>query len=120
MFFKFIDLAIVDSTSVIFGTLDGSHFPDGIDGDIIVDYKGEEIQGSLQDLFIEKAEDRGIYNWCAWSKGMPRIRQHAAGSDRGGVQPLLRTGSAESLAVIEWLGLLTVMVQPQRLSMESY
>jgi len=60
--FKFIDLAIVDSTSVIFGTLDGSHFPDGIDGDIIVDYKGEEIQGSLQDLFIEKAEDRGIYN----------------------------------------------------------
>jgi len=32
---------------------------------------------------------------------MPRIRQHAAGSDRGGVQPLLRTGSAEPLAVIE-------------------
>lgn len=29
------------------------------------------------------------------------IRQHAAGSDRGSVQPLLRTGSAESLAVIE-------------------
>lgn len=47
---------------MIFRTLDGSHFPDGIDGDIIVDYKGEEIQGSLQDLFIEKAEDRGIYN----------------------------------------------------------
>lgn len=28
------------------------------------------------------------------------------------MQPLLRTGSAESLAVIEWLGLITVMVQP--------
>lgn len=32
---------------------------------------------------------------------MPRIGQHAAGSDRGGVQLMLRTGSAKSLAVIE-------------------
>lgn len=59
---KFIDVAIADSASVILGTLDGSHYPDNIDGDFIVIYKDDEIQGSLQDLFIEKAEDKGIYN----------------------------------------------------------
>ncbi len=57
---KFIDVAIADSASVILGTLDGSHYPDNIDGDFIVTYKDDEIQGNLQDLFIEKAED--IYN----------------------------------------------------------
>ncbi|KTR90860.1 MULTISPECIES: hypothetical protein [Pantoea] len=60
--FKFIDLAIADSASVILGTLDGSHYPDNIDGDFIVTYKDDEIQGSLQDIFIEKAESKGIYN----------------------------------------------------------
>ncbi|EMD9248482.1 hypothetical protein VWW32_003063 [Cronobacter dublinensis] len=59
--FAFIDLAIADSASVIFGTLDGTHFPDGIEDDFIVTYKSEEIQGSLQDIFIEKAEDKGVY-----------------------------------------------------------
>ncbi|PKB86255.1 hypothetical protein A8A01_28640 [Ewingella americana] len=59
---KFIDLAIADSASVIFGTLDGTHYPDNIDGDFVVTYKDDEIQGSLQDIFIEKAEDKGIYN----------------------------------------------------------
>ncbi|KZE19621.1 hypothetical protein [Cronobacter sakazakii] len=59
--FGFIDMVISDSASVIFGTLDGSHFPDGIEDDFIVTYKNEEIQGSLQDIFIEKAEDKGVY-----------------------------------------------------------
>ncbi|WP_168416240.1 hypothetical protein [Erwinia amylovora] len=59
---KFIDIAIADSASVILGTLDGSHFPDNVDGDFTVTYKDDEIQGSLQDLFIEKVEDKGIYN----------------------------------------------------------
>lgn len=59
---KFIDMAIADSASVILGMLDGTHYPDDIDGDFIVTYKDYEIQGSLQDLFIEKAEDKGIYN----------------------------------------------------------
>ncbi|EOI3557129.1 hypothetical protein ACXFAT_21135 [Cronobacter dublinensis] len=59
--FSFIDLVIADSASVIFGTLDGIHFPDGIEDDFIVTYKNEEIQGSLQDIFIEKAEDKGVY-----------------------------------------------------------
>ncbi|EHD20429.1 MULTISPECIES: hypothetical protein [Brenneria] len=60
--FKFIDLVIADSASVILGTLDGSHFPDNINGDFVVTYKDNEIQGSLQDLFIEKAEDKDIYS----------------------------------------------------------
>lgn len=60
--FKFIDLAIADSASVILSTLDGTHCPDNIDGDFIVTYKDDEIQGSLQDIFIEKAENKGIYN----------------------------------------------------------
>lgn len=59
---KFIDVVIADSASVILGTLDGSHYPDTIDGDFIVTYKDDEIQGSLQDLFIEKVENKGIYN----------------------------------------------------------
>ena len=59
---KFINVVIADSASVLLGTLDGSHFPDNIDGDFIVTYKGDEIQGSLQDLFIEKVENKGIYN----------------------------------------------------------
>ncbi|EOL8946767.1 hypothetical protein ACM91X_003987 [Cronobacter dublinensis] len=59
--FSFIDMAIADSASAIFGTLDGVYFPDGIEDDFIVTYKNEEIQGSLQDIFIEKAEDKGIY-----------------------------------------------------------
>ncbi|MBP2168746.1 hypothetical protein J2125_001938 [Erwinia toletana] len=59
---KFIDVAIADSASIILGTLDGSHYPDNIDGDFVVTYKDDEIQGSLQDLFIEKVEDKGIYN----------------------------------------------------------
>ncbi|WP_237761016.1 hypothetical protein [Pantoea sp. A4] len=60
--FNFIDVIMADSASVILGTLDGSHFPDNIDGDFTVTYKESEIQGNLQDLFIEKAEEKGVYN----------------------------------------------------------
>ncbi|WP_312689870.1 hypothetical protein [Kosakonia sp.] len=58
---RFIQLAMADSASVIFGMLDGSHFPQGIDGDFAVHYQDDEIQGSLQDIWIEQAEQRGIY-----------------------------------------------------------
>ncbi|PWV99401.1 MULTISPECIES: hypothetical protein [Mangrovibacter] len=58
----FIDVVIADSASVIFGAFDGTHYPDNIDGDFIVNYKGNEIQGDLQDLFIEKVESKGVYN----------------------------------------------------------
>ncbi len=59
--FNFIRLAMVDTSSIIFGTLDGSHFPPNIDGDFIVSYNGDEIQGSLQDELISIAEEKGIY-----------------------------------------------------------
>ena len=59
---RFIDVAIANSASVIFGTLDGTHYPENIDGDFIVTYNDDEIQGNLQDIFIEKVEDKGIYN----------------------------------------------------------
>lgn len=58
---RFLNLAIADSASVIFGMLDGSHFPEGIDGDFVLKYQDDEIQGSLQDLWIEKVEQRGLY-----------------------------------------------------------
>ena len=58
---NFIDVVIADSASIIFGALDGSYFPCDLDGDFIVTYKDDEIQGSLQDIFIEKAEGKGIY-----------------------------------------------------------
>lgn len=59
--FNFIRLTMVDTSSVIFGTLDGSHFPPNIDGDFTVSYNGDEIQGSLQDELISIAEEKGIY-----------------------------------------------------------
>lgn len=52
---------MADSASVILGTLDGVHFPDDLDGDFIVTCDGDEIQGDLMDLFIEKAQDNNIY-----------------------------------------------------------
>ncbi|HHZ8503887.1 TPA: hypothetical protein ACWL6U_001355 [Morganella morganii] len=59
--FNFIRLAMIDTSSVIFGTLDGSHFPPNIDGDFTVLYNGDEIQGSLQNKLISIAEEKGIY-----------------------------------------------------------
>ncbi|WP_062387641.1 hypothetical protein [Pseudomonas abietaniphila] len=58
---NFLKVVITDSASVIFGTLDGVHFPDDIDGRFLVMYEGGEIQGDLQDLFIEKAQDDHVY-----------------------------------------------------------
>ncbi|AYH47464.1 hypothetical protein B6N31_07075 [Dickeya fangzhongdai] len=60
--FDFFKITITDTASLILGTIDGSHFPPGIDDDFKLIYGDEEIQGDLQDLFIEKAEDKGIYN----------------------------------------------------------
>ncbi|WP_340609761.1 hypothetical protein [Xenorhabdus bharatensis] len=60
--FNFFKVIMSDTASTIFGTIDGSHFPPNIDGDFTLLYENEEIQGGLQDLFIEKAEDRDIYN----------------------------------------------------------
>jgi len=59
--FAFFKVVMADSASVILGTLDGVHFPDDLDGDFIVTCDGDEIQGDLMDLFIEKAQDNNIY-----------------------------------------------------------
>ncbi|MGQ7249541.1 hypothetical protein ACUN9Y_19680 [Halomonas sp. V046] len=59
--FDFIRLAMVDTSSVIFGTIDGSHFPENIDRDFSLEYDGEKIHGSLQDELISLAEDQGVY-----------------------------------------------------------
>ncbi|MBW7982459.1 hypothetical protein [Enterobacillus tribolii] len=59
--FNFLKLVIVDTTSTVLGTIDGSHFPPNIDGDFTLEYEGDEIQGSLQDELISKAEEIGIY-----------------------------------------------------------
>lgn len=58
---NFLKVVIFDSASVILGTLDGVHFPNNIDGDFLLFCDGKEIQGSLADIFIEKAQDAGIY-----------------------------------------------------------
>ncbi|HDS1130714.1 TPA: hypothetical protein QDZ99_002362 [Stenotrophomonas maltophilia] len=58
----FLKVVIADSASVVLGTLDGVHFPDDLEGDFVVSLDGEEIQGDLQDLFIEKAQEDGVYN----------------------------------------------------------
>ena len=58
----FLKLVIADSASVLLGALDGVHFPDDLEGDFIVTVDGEEIQGDLQDIFIEKAQEEGVYS----------------------------------------------------------
>jgi len=42
--------------------LDGVHFPDDLEGDFVVKLDGEDIQGDLQDIFIEKSQQDGIYD----------------------------------------------------------
>lgn len=49
-------IIIADTASVIFGTIDGSHMPDNIDGDFELIYKNEPIHGDLQDYFLELVE----------------------------------------------------------------
>lgn len=58
---NFCKVVIADSASVILGTLDGVHFPNDLDGDFLLMYKGDEIQGELQDIFIEKAQNDNLY-----------------------------------------------------------
>jgi hypothetical protein len=58
---NFLKIVMADSASVILGTLDGVHFPDDLDGDFTVTYAGESIEGDLQDIFIEKAQDKNVY-----------------------------------------------------------
>lgn len=57
----FISLAMADAVSIVFGTLDGTHFPDGLSGDFVVSCDDEEISGELQDYFLERVEEKGIY-----------------------------------------------------------
>ncbi|WP_339502207.1 hypothetical protein [Pseudomonas silesiensis] len=59
--FAFFKVIIADSASVILGALDGVHFPDDIDGEFVVAYDGEEVQGDLMDIFIEKAQENSVY-----------------------------------------------------------
>ncbi|PJG57532.1 hypothetical protein [Aeromonas cavernicola] len=59
--FSFLKLVIADTASVIFGTVDGSHFPNGIIEDFKLMYGTDEIQGCLQDYFIAQAEAAGTY-----------------------------------------------------------
>ncbi|WDY60296.1 hypothetical protein [Pseudomonas sp. PSKL.D1] len=59
---NFLRVVIADTASVLLGTLDGVHFPDNFEGEIQVTFNGEEIQGDLQDMFIERAQEDGVYN----------------------------------------------------------
>ncbi|AZG88905.1 hypothetical protein N032_26435 [Pseudomonas syringae pv. pisi str. PP1] len=58
---NFFKVVMFDSASVILGTLDGVHFPDDLDGDFLLLCDDKEIQGSLADIFIGKAQDAGVY-----------------------------------------------------------
>ncbi|PBP73669.1 hypothetical protein ACTACM_19310 [Pseudomonas fragariae (ex Marin et al. 2024)] len=58
---NFFRVVIADSASVILGTLDGVHFPDNLEGDFQLSCEGKNIQGDLMDIFIEKAQDAGVY-----------------------------------------------------------
>lgn len=59
--FRIMEVIIADTASAILGTLDGTHYPGHLGGDFIVTFDNKVIQGDLQDLFIEKAEEKGIY-----------------------------------------------------------
>jgi hypothetical protein len=59
---EFLKVVIADSASVVLGTLDGVHFPGDFEGECVVSLDGEEIQGDLQDMFIQRAQDQGIYD----------------------------------------------------------
>ncbi|MFR0675667.1 hypothetical protein ACLUUI_17975 [Enterobacterales bacterium AW_CKDN230030176-1A_HGKHYDSX7] len=58
---NFMKVVIADSASALLGTLDGVHFPNDLEGDFALTLDGEEIQGDLQSLFIDKAQQEGAY-----------------------------------------------------------
>lgn len=59
---NFLKVVIADSASVVLGTLDGVHFPDNLEGDFVVQLDGGDIQGDLQDIFIERSQENGVYD----------------------------------------------------------
>ncbi|MEZ6959788.1 MULTISPECIES: hypothetical protein [unclassified Aeromonas] len=59
--FSFLKLVMTDTASVILGTIDGTHFPDGIVDDFKLFYGEDEIQGCLQGYFIAQAENISAY-----------------------------------------------------------
>lgn len=59
--FEFFKVIIADSASVVLGTLDGVHFPDNFEGDLVLTCDGEIIQGDLMDTFVSSAQDIGVY-----------------------------------------------------------
>ncbi len=61
----FLKLVIADSASVILGTLDGVHYLDNLVEDFVLICDSEEIQGDLQDIFIDKAQEENVYGWSA-------------------------------------------------------
>ncbi|CRL65551.1 hypothetical protein [Proteus vulgaris] len=52
-----LKIAMTDTASIIFGTLDGTHFVNNINKDFQLIYDDEEIQGDLQDHFLALVED---------------------------------------------------------------
>ncbi|MFC0228460.1 hypothetical protein [Serratia aquatilis] len=58
---SFLKIVIADTASTIFGTIDGSHFVKNLNKDFKLIYDDLEVQGDLQDIFIERAEQEGIY-----------------------------------------------------------
>ena len=53
-------IASVDAVSVLLGGIDGSTDLGALDGDFILKYKDEEVQGGLQNDFWEVVEDANI------------------------------------------------------------
>lgn len=57
----FLKVVIADSAAGILATLDGVSFPGNLDGEFVLSYNDEAIQGDLADIFIEKGQDDGVY-----------------------------------------------------------
>lgn len=54
--YGFLRITISDTVSSILGAIDGTHFVNGLDKDCVLNYGGIDIQGDLQDIFLEKIE----------------------------------------------------------------
>ncbi|MDG6894341.1 hypothetical protein [Volucribacter amazonae] len=59
VFFNFLKTVIIDTASTILGAIDGTTFIKDADGEYILKYNNEDIQGCLQDYFLAKAEEDG-------------------------------------------------------------